>query len=515
MRRKIYKMICVAVACMSLTACDSWLDVDPSDQYSTETFWKTKEHASAGIMGCYNALKPWRSLHTMEFDMLTANAMPYNEANGTQAIGKGEHLSTTALIGSLWKNCYVGIGRTNTFIANVGGVDMDESEKAKMVGEAKFLRAFYYLSLVDKFGGVPLIIDAPNADEQAELPRNSKEEVVNQIVRDLEEAAAVLPDTYASSDLGRATKGAALALKARTLLYNSRWAEAAQAAKQVIESGVYQLFNDYRHFFSEDNKYNCEVIFDIEAKLPEYPTDYDQNIWRLNRPAPLKELVDTYLCVDGKTIEESPLYDPTRPYENRDPRLLKSIVCIGYPYLGKTITKEDVATTGFGVKKYTSYEDDVTIPLVERSAFNFILIRYAEVLLSYLEAKLEAGEGITQALLDETINKVRGRASVQMPAITEVNAGKLRPILRNERRVELAMEGIRYWDLLRWGIAHEVLNGDIYGAPFPGSQRVSVKPGGEPDKYGRWWVNSRAFRQEQDYKWPIPQSEQDINPNLR
>ena len=128
MRRKIYKMICVAVACMSLTACDSWLDVDPSDQYSTETFWKTKEHASAGIMGCYNALKPWRSLHTMEFDMLTANAMPYNEANGTQAIGKGEHLSTTALIGSLWKNCYVGIGRTNTFIANVGGVDMDENK---------------------------------------------------------------------------------------------------------------------------------------------------------------------------------------------------------------------------------------------------------------------------------------------------------------------------------------------------------------------------------------------------
>ena len=137
------------------------------------------------------------------------------------------------------------------------------------------------------------------------------------------------------------------------------------------------------------------------------------------------------------------------------------------------------------------------------------------MLLSYLEAKLEAGEGITQALLDETINKVRGRASVQMPAITEVNAGKLRPILRNERRVELAMEGIRYWDLLRWGIAHEALNGDIYGAPFPGSKRTSIKPDGEPDKYGRWWVNSRAFRQDQDYKWPIPQSEQDINPNLR
>ncbi len=88
--------------------------------------WKTEEHAHAGLMGCYNALMPWRSLHTMEFDMLTANAMPYNEANGTQAIGKGEHLSTTALIGSLWKNCYTGIGRANTFIANMPTVEMEE-----------------------------------------------------------------------------------------------------------------------------------------------------------------------------------------------------------------------------------------------------------------------------------------------------------------------------------------------------------------------------------------------------
>ena len=117
----------------------------------------------------------------------------------------------------------------------------------------------------------------------------------------------------------------------------------------------------------------------------------------------MKELVDTYLCVDGKTIEESPLYDPTRPYENRDPRLLKSIVCIGYPYLGKTITKEDVATTGFGVKKYTSYEDDVTIPLVERSAFNFILIRYAEVLLTYAEAQNEASGLISQFMMPSPI----------------------------------------------------------------------------------------------------------------
>ena len=150
--------------------------------------------------------------------MLTANAMPYNEANGTQAIGKGEHLSTTALIGSLWKNCYTGIGRANTFIANMPTVEMEEKAKNEMIGEAKFLRAFFYLNMVDKFGGVPLITEAPNADTQAELPRNSKEEVVDQILKDLDEAAAVLPKSYSGSDLGRVTKGAALALKARVLL---------------------------------------------------------------------------------------------------------------------------------------------------------------------------------------------------------------------------------------------------------------------------------------------------------
>ena len=370
-----YLNILLATACLTFASCDKWLDVDPSDQYSAETFWKTKEHAKAGIMGCYNALMPWRSLHTMEFDMLTANAMPYNEANGTQAIGKGEHLSTNSLIASLWKNCYTGIGRANTFIDKVESVEMADAEKSQMLGEAKFLRAFFYLNLVDKFGGVPLITEAPNADKHKSLPRNSKEEVVSQIIKDLDAAIAVLPKTYGSSDLGRATQGAALALKARTLLYNSRWSDAAATAKQLMDEGTYALFEDYRHFFSESNKHNCEVIFNVETKSPEYTTEYDQQIWRLNRPAPLKELVDTYLCIDGKTIDESPLYDPEHPYENRDPRLLKSVVCIGYPYLGKIITKEDVATTGFGVKKYTSYEDDVTIPLVERSAFNFILIR--------------------------------------------------------------------------------------------------------------------------------------------
>ncbi len=494
MKQNIFKQVFIAFACVTLVSCDSWLDVDPSDKYSTDTFWKTKEHASAGIMGCYNALLPWRSLHSMEFDMLTSNSMPYNEANGTHAIGKGEHLSTTYLVAALWKNCYVGIGRANTFIANIGTVEMDETEKSQMTGEAKFLRAFYYLSLVDKFGGVPLIIDAPNAAEQADLPRNTKEECVNQILKDLDEAIAVLPASYASSELGRATKGAAQALKARVLLYNSRWAEAAATAKQVMDAGTYQLFDDYRHFFSEANKHNCEVIFDIEAKLPEYPTNYDQDIWRLNRPAPLKELVDTYLCIDGKTIEESPLYDPEHPYEKRDPRLLKSIVCIGYPYLGKTISASDVVTTGFGVKKYTSYEDDVTIPLVETSAFNFILIRYAEVLLTYAEAQNEAN-GPDQSVYD-AVNQLRRRPDIQMPDVPAgLSKEQMREVIRRERRVEFTFEGLYYSDILRWKTAEIENNGMMHN-----SQGIGVV--------------QRKFNPNRDYLWPIPYNQTVLNPAL-
>jgi len=485
----------MTIACFYFTSCDSLLDVDPADQYSTETFWKTEEHAKAGLMGSYNALLPWRSLHTMEFDMLTSNGMPYNEANGTQAIGKGEHLSTTYLIEALWKNCYTGIGRANTLIDNIVTVDMGEAEKAKMVGEAKFLRAFFYLNMADKFGGVPLITEAPNADKHADLPRNTKEEVIAQVIKDLDDAIAVLPDSYASADLGRATKGAALALKARTLLYNERWTDAANAAKEVMNSGTYALFDDYRHFFSEANKHNSEVIFNIETKIPEYPTDYDQNIWRLNRPAPLKELIDTYLCTDGKTIQESSVYDPANPYENRDPRLLKSIVCIGYPYLGKTITKEDVVTTGFGLKKYTSYEDDVTIPLVERSAFNFILIRYAEVLLTYAEAQNEAN-GPDESVYD-AINQLRKRPDIAMPEVPKgLTKDQMREVIRRERRIELTFEGLYYSDILRWKAAEKENVGMMHN-----SEGIEVV--------------KRSFNPNRDYLWPIPYNQIVLNNNLK
>jgi hypothetical protein len=493
-RIKKYLLIPACVSLLLCTACESLLDVDPSDKYSADTFWKTEEHAKAGLSGCYTALQPWKDNHFFEFDLITSNAMPYNEANGTQAIGKGEHLSITPLIANLWKNCYIGIGRTNTLLDKIDGVAITDDLRNRLAGEAKFLRAFYYFSLVDKFGAVPLILETPNAEKHASQPRDSKEKVVEQILKDLTEAAPALPDAYTGADLGRATKGAALALKARVLLYNERWSESAETAKVIINSGVYSLFNDYRRFFSEANKHNAEVIFNVESSLPDFQTTHDQTIYRLNRPAPLKELVDKYLMTDGKSITESPLYDPAQPYENRDPRLHQTITVIGYPYNGTLITKENVMTTGFGMKKYTSYEDNETIPLVERSAFNSILIRYAEVLLTYAEAQNEAVG--PDASVYDALNQIRRRESVKMPDIpTGLSKDQMRETIRLERRIELALEGIYYSDILRWRTAELENNGAMHDA-----DNVEIV--------------IRHFRPDRDYLWPVPYDQIVQNPNL-
>lgn len=479
------------------SSCDSMLDVNPSDKYSVDTFWKTEEHAYAGLTGCYNALIPYGRIFFMECEMVTPNAIAYNEANGTDNIARGVHTTTTPLVSNLWKTAYTGIGRTNTFLDKVGTVQMKDELKNRMIGEVKFLRAFYYQSLADKFGGVPLILETPNAAAHESLPRNTKQEVIDQILLDLTEAATLLPDSYSGSDLGRVTKGAALALKARVLLYQSRWSEAAATAKEVIDMNQYTLFNDYRHFFSASNKHNSEVILNVEGKSPEYLSDLDHNSYTLNRPAPTKDLVDSYLMTDGKSISESPLYDPVNPYENRDPRLLYSIRCIGYMYNGKITQPGDVVTTGFGNKKYTIYEDETARPLVGlgQSDFNTILIRYAEVLLIYAEAQNEA-VGPDQSVYD-AINTVRTRPSVEMPKIeTGLSKDKMRETIRLERRIELAMEaGLYYSDILRWKTAEKVNNADVKN-----SDGVII--------------SKRSFNAERDYLWPVPNNQIVLNPNL-
>ena len=234
-------------------------------------------------------------------------------------------------------------------------------------------------------------------------------------------------------------------------------------------------------------------------------------------------LFEAYDFLDGTPFSyDDPRFNKNNFGENRDPRLDYTIYYDGATFRGTVYNCNPETTaadkigpgqttqTGFLMRKYfdESWNGDVT-----QYGNNVPLARYADVLMMYLEAEMEAGTPITQNLLDQTINAVRGR--VGMPGITETNPDKLRKIIQKERMIEFAFEGLRLWDLYRWGIAEERLNLDIYGSPFYiSNQELMKKKDGQPDPYNRWYVDKRNFKTGQE-RWPIPLSEKNINPNLR
>jgi starch-binding outer membrane protein, SusD/RagB family len=490
------KKIAFIIILIISISCDNMLNVDPTDQYSTDTFWLDKEQFDAALTGAYKNFHASQIMFKGETDMLTPNSVAYNEANDTKNIGRGAGTTTSSLFLAFWRNCYRGIGRANTILDKIDSSPLTAGQKNQIKGEALFIRAIYYAILIDHYGDVPLIIETPENSKHGSLPRNAKAEVFSQIVADLNMAATLLPATYAATGKGRAAKGAALALKARVLLYNEKWQEAAQAAKQVIDLGVYDLFQSYRGMYLLENENNKEVIFDIQYKVPFFTHSFDNEILTLNRPAPTKDLVDAYLMTDGKSITVSSLYDPSKPYENRDPRLHQSIVCIGYPYNGKVTKASDVVTTGFGQKKMTTPPDDRTVTVTAgNSEINPIVLRYAEVLLTYAEALNEANANPT-AEVYWALNKIRKRPTVNMPDIEPgLSKAQMREVIRLERRIEMAFEGLYYSDIRRWKMAEIVNNKPVLN-------------------HENKLYENRVFNINRDYLWPIPADERVENKNL-
>lgn len=467
------------------------MSTTPSDQYTSETFWQTEEHLDAGIAGVYQTLRGQPANAVRLRSNITPNSLSYHDPGGWRAVARGLAIPTNELFEATWTSSYQGIGRANTVIENAGNVDAEEAYINEVIGEAKFLRAFYHAELAKSFGGVPIILESPDANEQSDLPRDPKSDVIDQVLADLNDAASALP---VSNTPGKATQGAALALKSRVLLYEDRWEEAAATAKEVMDLNYYSLFSDYRGMFLLDNENNSEIIFDIQYSQPDFTHGHDQNAGVLNDPSPTKELVDAYLMTDGQPISESPLYDSENPYENRDPRLYHTVRLVGFMFNGEVIEDGDVAESGYGTKKFLTYEDETSIPRISagQTETNIVEIRYAEVLLTYAEAQNEASGP------DETVytalNEIRSR--VDMPAVEPgLSQDEMREVIRHERRIELAMEGKYYFDILRWGIAEEVLNEPVHQSD--GTVR-----------------QERSFNPERDYLFAIPSREIDLNPNL-
>lgn len=528
---------------------EDFLEKLPLDQPAEEHFYSSSDELLLAVNAIYRDISfeigaapaPLES----DLDAMTDIGFCRGSHAGIQETGNGSHDSQNGIFGTAWQTYYRGISRSNSLLQYMHRAQdqTDPALFARIEGEARFLRAYYYHRLVEFFGDVPFFTEALEVEE-ASLPRTAKSEIVDFLLTELDAAADLLPETYSGNDVGRATRGAALGLKARIALYNQRWEAAYQAAESVMDMNVYSLYPDYESLFTYAGEDSEEVIFSYRYLIGVNDHGNPQdNLTRMlggwSVKVPSQAMIDSYECADGLTIDASPLYDPANPFENRDPRLDQSIIRPGSIFGGyrfethpdstttrdynnnRQVENQDVTNpfasfTGYNWKKYLDERDFDQRQLCE---LDWILMRYAEILLIYAEAKIEAGE-IDQSVYD-AVNAVRQRPSVEMPPVSGGKTqAELRRIIRRERKVELAQEGFRLFDIRRWGIAEKALNGPLFGRPKR-EYKAHYIPAFDEDGFPQYEyaadlraVEQRKFNPARDYLWPIPQREMDINSNL-
>lgn len=513
-----------------------WLDEQPLESLSASSFWNNQEDVLLALAGIYRAGHVGTNVYTNQvlcFSSATDDSgykhgSIDNIYSGYFKAGDVENVQV------IWNRAYVTIFRANYFLENIEKVRMDVAKKAEAIAEVRFLRAYEYFYLSALYGGVPLVTKVLSIEEANTQKRRSLQEVATFCIDELTAAAKDLPATRPDSERGRILKAAALAVKAKLLMMHQRWQEAATAYKEIMDLNVHSIDPRYKELFEEEGETSNEIILATNIIAQIYGNTHNQRNWHPDFYGGYQEtnvfqgLVDAFLMNDGLPIEESPLYDPAHPFENRDPRLYASIflpeytVFRGTLYLAHpSLTNKGIGTplrgaTGYGWKKYVTedYAGDWG-----SSGDDVILIRYAEVLLGYLESKLESGDNITQDLLDQTINKVRNREAVKMPRVTETDKDKLREIVRRERRVEFCLEHpIRYLDIRRWGIYTEVMNQQFYGMKLTDTPETYTDyPVETTGKYRGHLksINKTGTVKPESALLPIPIYEININPELR
>jgi len=495
----------------------------PDDRISTDIFWQSEQDAIFATIALYPTL-PGNKL--FEYDGITdifhTNAL-YDE---TAVIEAGNADATFNRFLTEWSDAYTAIWRANNFFENIELLQTNNTQVIdQLKGEVRTIRAYHYIQLVMLFGDVPLITTNIDIDMSKTITRTPVSDIWDYISVELTLAALDLPLSYADMNIGRVTKGAALGLKARAMLFAGRFQESADAAKQIIDLDLYSLYPSYENLFQYDGE-NCnEVILDHQFAKDVYPNNYYGPIgpWSLipgyhgSENVPTKKLIDMYDMENGLPINHTNSgFDPMNPYENRDPRLKQSVFVTGSTLpngkIFNSIPDDPNATdaiggtmytttTGWNVKKYISPQD---VNTWTNSGINMILLRYAEVLLTYAEAKIEMNQVDNSVF--EAINQIRGRQSIGMPPIAQdLNQEEMRALIRKERTIELAFEGFRLFDIRRWRIAENVMPGKVYGMTYYNNEELFTA---EVTGY------VRVFNANRDYLWPIPQREIELNPNL-
>lgn len=508
------------------------LDVEPTDKYMDGNYWTSEANASAMLNTAYRQMNsPDRVFRD---ERLSDNLYNGYGGDAVKNITNGQATSSTSLFNDVWKEIYSGIKTTHTLLGNIDRVkEMDEGLKTRMKAEARFIRAFLYFQATNWYGNVPFFtedIDEATARTVSPAPQA---EIVAWIHQELEEIAEILPtkEEYPEADRGRITAGAAVAMNARIALNFNEWTKVVSYTEKLIHSneyGEYSLFPDYQELFFKENEYNSEIILDVQY-VPEKRTwgkisvlvPFSLPSVQYTLACPTQNLVDTYLMKDGSKWNES-----KDAYAGRDPRFDMAIVRHGSviedkagnkttvnvdPNDPKNNTKnklgrENGSQTGYFFRKYYDPNPEAwTAGTTWDCNINFVTLRYADVLLMYAESKNELGQ-MDANIWNKTIKPIRQRAGFDnTPAAMDYPAGSdLRQIIRDERRVELALEGSRIYDIRRWKIAETVLNEPRRGAKFKLNNGVL--------EYYTYTENS--FNKDRDYLWAIPRQQLVINPNL-
>lgn len=528
-----------AISLCMLGSCS--MDRHPLTSFSEETFYNDEANLELALVGLYrggitmgvdyNVSDWWAYSATILLD--GASDIGYDRRGFTNDIGKltaGTITETNLWVQNLYQKPYRRISACCRFIDGLSAIENKTAEMERMEAEARFIRAVQYFYLASYYHDVPLVTRTLSLEESNTVSKSSRAEVLQYAADELKAVAQILPrhKDLPGTELGRATAQAALGYLARTYLVMEDFKSAANACEQIISYGDNALDPNYQTLFYPSGETSSEHIFatqyvdDLAGHgLPQHAYPIKDGGWCLVNIS--NHLFEAYDFLDGTPFSyEDPRFDKTNFGANRDPRLDYTFYYDGATFRGTVYDCDPEATvadkigpgqttqTGYLLRKFLdeSWSGDINAYGV-----NVPLVRYADILLMYLEAKVRGGESITQQLLDQTINAVRAR--VNMPPYTETNPDKLFPLIQKERMIELAFEGWRLWDLFRWGIAEEKLNEDIYGSPFYVSdQSLMQMKDGQRDPYDRWYVATRAFQPGQEV-WPIPLVEKNINPNLR
>lgn len=516
---KLY--LSILLSALTVASCD--MDRIPETSLSDASFWVSEDNFKQAC----NTLYTYLDGSSLRFD---DNRSDFSIGANSNDVSSGSRITPST--STDWDTPYVLINRANNIIEKAA--DTDLTSKNRWEGEARFFRAYAYYLLLTKYGGVPLVLDVLDIDSpELNAARADRAEIVQQIYEDLDFAAANLSTftELGSAGYGRISKSAAFALKARVALYegtrqkfhgygtpSENLSIATTAAETVMAQGhTLYTAKPYYNLFQMDgegygNKEN--ILAGIYGENSSNSIRY-HNICRSleNGSANVtRPMIELYLCTDGLPYDQSPLAEipetePQSIFKNKDPRMDASLFKEGDPY-GNPATYPSTIPgyiiTGFPGRKYSVIADWQA----GRSYVDVAMIRYAEILLIYAEAKFEKDGSISDADLDKSINLLRAR--VAMPHLTNafVNANGLdmRTEIRRERSVELAQEGFRYDDIIRWKIAETVLPKEMVGATnFP--------------LYGTAWkVNSdgyilaqtastRSFNPDRDYLYPLPTRE--------